>query len=437
MTETETQEPEAESVSEEETSEPETVIEENETVAEPEVSEVDSEAEAIEETVAEEAIEQPEETDGEEVLSPEEEFETAEDELLNAEPEDGKYQLWLGTVQVTEANCNNILKKTKNGKPTASFDPKTDTLTLNDPEITEINNQGNAVIHARGMNLVVTGTATFKSITNVREDQKDINGIYVRDGSLTVSGKDTAIDIEVKDIGLMAVGEPVENSILTVSDATLKINSKELMGIYTVHAVFKNVVMNVATKSTGIITFGNLTVNGGYIQALTSEEELAGCIGAAGTFKLSNAVITVPEEGALTKKGDLTYVAMPDEDKSPAQNVIIARQFAATFHSNYTNGPKDRVQNWIYNEETTLNANKFTRKGYTFTGWNTKADGKGTRYADQAKIPVNRSLELYAQWKPINYSITCKLNGGTVSKKNPASYNAETASFTLNNPTKK
>lgn len=47
---------------------------------------------------------------------------------------------------------------------------------------------------------------------------------------------------------------------------------------------------------------------------------------------------------------------------------------------------------------TALNANAFTRENYTFAGWNTKADGTGDAYADEATITVTSATTLYAQW---------------------------------------
>ena len=48
---------------------------------------------------------------------------------------------------------------------------------------------------------------------------------------------------------------------------------------------------------------------------------------------------------------------------------------------------------------TVLRANKFTRSGYGFLGWNTRADGTGTFYADQAKYTMGFFRDtLYAQW---------------------------------------
>ena len=49
-----------------------------------------------------------------------------------------------------------------------------------------------------------------------------------------------------------------------------------------------------------------------------------------------------------------------------------------------------------------LNPNLYVREGYTFNGWNTKADGTGTAYSDQEVMTfnsgANRKIILYAQW---------------------------------------
>ena len=48
-----------------------------------------------------------------------------------------------------------------------------------------------------------------------------------------------------------------------------------------------------------------------------------------------------------------------------------------------------------------LAANTFTRDGYDFTGWNTKADGSGTSYTNKQIITLTQDITLYAQWKVI------------------------------------
>ena len=65
---------------------------------------------------------------------------------------------------------------------------------------------------------------------------------------------------------------------------------------------------------------------------------------------------------------------------------------------------------------TTAEAGVFLRKGHTFAGWNTKADGTGTAYqagADVAYPAEGRTLTLYAQWRPITYKVRFDGNGAT------------------------
>ncbi|WP_315911006.1 InlB B-repeat-containing protein [Xylanibacillus composti] len=51
-----------------------------------------------------------------------------------------------------------------------------------------------------------------------------------------------------------------------------------------------------------------------------------------------------------------------------------------------------------------------TRTGYTFTGWNTAADGEGDPF--EATTAVTDSLTVYAQWEAIPYTVTFDKNGG-------------------------
>lgn len=49
--------------------------------------------------------------------------------------------------------------------------------------------------------------------------------------------------------------------------------------------------------------------------------------------------------------------------------------------------------------ETEVTADKPARKGYSFVGWNTAADGSGMSYEAGAKIKLTAPVTLYAQWK--------------------------------------
>ena len=78
------------------------------------------------------------------------------------------------------------------------------------------------------------------------------------------------------------------------------------------------------------------------------------------------------------------------------------------------------------------------RTGYTFTGWNTEADGSGTTYETNTTFVISEMITLYAQWTPDEYTIAYDLNGGTLpeGESNPVTYTIESEAITLVNPTK-
>ena len=71
-----------------------------------------------------------------------------------------------------------------------------------------------------------------------------------------------------------------------------------------------------------------------------------------------------------------------------------------------------------YDVERSLTKNGYALTGWTFTGWNTSANGNGTSYADEAKV-VNQTatnggrITLYAQWRANTYTVTYNKNNAT------------------------
>ena len=67
-------------------------------------------------------------------------------------------------------------------------------------------------------------------------------------------------------------------------------------------------------------------------------------------------------------------------------------------------------------ESVNVAENVFTRNNYTFTGWNTQADGKGTAYkADDSFTLTDKDTVLYAQWSknaPAQVNVSYDANGG-------------------------
>ena len=76
------------------------------------------------------------------------------------------------------------------------------------------------------------------------------------------------------------------------------------------------------------------------------------------------------------------------------------RTHKVTFVPNANNvRNKMEDQEVVEGTDTELSKNEFKRRGFTFTGWNTQRDGKGTPYDDKAVVNLKEDLKLYAQWK--------------------------------------
>ncbi len=83
-----------------------------------------------------------------------------------------------------------------------------------------------------------------------------------------------------------------------------------------------------------------------------------------------------------------------------------------TFHSNTASDTRS-AQTVYEGEECKLAKNTFANEGFLFKEWNTKADGSGTAYADEALVNLDASIELYAQWRPEKATLTFDPAGGT------------------------
>ena len=76
-----------------------------------------------------------------------------------------------------------------------------------------------------------------------------------------------------------------------------------------------------------------------------------------------------------------------------------------------------------------------TRTGYMCDGWAMSPDGPKV-YDLGGTYTANSDATLYAHWNMEEYSITYDLRGGTLATPNPTTYNVNSASITLNNPTR-
>ena len=122
---------------------------------------------------------------------------------------------------------------------------------------------------------------------------------------------------------------------------------------------------------------------------------------------------------------------LEDMDLSSGNFTILPRYYQVIYNSNEYEVPaknKTVKQTCRHRTEYTLLPNSFTRKHYSFAGWNTAPDGSGVSYADGASFTdlapdaVGASVVLYAQWNPERYPLLYALNGGENHPGNPETY---------------
>ena len=123
-----------------------------------------------------------------------------------------------------------------------------------------------------------------------------------------------------------------------------------------------------------------------------------------GNTSLGNGTAKTYTINSLTDAASV-FVAF---EKIPASTYIV------TFDANGGDDGTMNSQSFTENVPQNLADNEFTRTGYTFTGWNTAADGTGTSYTDGQSVTLTTAgLTLYAQWTANQYTITLDKQGGT------------------------
>ncbi len=110
-------------------------------------------------------------------------------------------------------------------------------------------------------------------------------------------------------------------------------------------------------------------------------------------------------------------------------------QYTVTYNGNGNTGGSVPVDTNTYEEGATVtvlgNTGSLVKTGYTFTGWNTAANGSGTSYtAGQTFAMGSSNVTLYAQWTALpTYTVTYDGNGnsgGSVPTDGTAYYQNDT-----------
>ena len=116
------------------------------------------------------------------------------------------------------------------------------------------------------------------------------------------------------------------------------------------------------------------------------------------------------ENGSCVISSDVTFMA-----RWTAKDT-----YTVTYNANGAEDVTVPTDTTAYQKDATVTVkNGLTREGYTFNGWNTQADGKGTPYQPGATFTITGNTTLYAMWTANEaHTVTYNANGGTGTPPN-------------------
>ena len=163
---------------------------------------------------------------------------------------------------------------------------------------------------------------------------------------------------------------------------------------------------------------GNITIRGGTVVAEGGKSAVgigSGSFGECGDIVITDGVAKVTaiagENSAYSIGADANVgensvgsitIGGDEFEEGIAESPFTFLAYKVAFNANGGSGTM-KNQRLVYGKETSLSKNVFTRSGFLFAEWNTKADGKGNPYKDKAEVKdltdkPGATVKLYAQW---------------------------------------
>ena len=129
-----------------------------------------------------------------------------------------------------------------------------------------------------------------------------------------------------------------------------------------------------------------------------------------------HALVTTYGEWSANEDGTITRDVTKNCTYCGYEEKVTEYQVKLTYDANGGEGAIDSATG-AAGESVTVAENGFNRNDYTFTGWNTQADGKGTAYKPGDNFTLtDEDTVLYAQWSknaPAQVNVSYDANGGT------------------------
>lgn len=238
--------------------------------------------------------------------------------------EEKVYPVWVGDVQVSEENKDNVL-----GDGTVKFDPKTSTLTLSNAKITapkgEKDNDTSGIWSTEDLNILLKGQNTIYSVPAIGENANSIGILaydydnekakdltIAGDGSLMIYGAKSESDYGT---GIGAEDLKIKSGTVTIKDIPGK---KDSVGL-DLNGNFKmlNGKLMITTKNArstyGLFAGGNIDIQAGDIQIKTGD--------ALGTTDDDGYTVAIKANKKLDIRGGNVQVIAGDSKENNSQGI--------------------------------------------------------------------------------------------------------------------
>lgn len=171
------------------------------------------------------------------------------------QPESENYDLWVAGTQVTKSNQSDVL-----GDGTVSYDPTTNTLTLNDADLTLDGDAGGycCIDSQLAEELTITGTATLSNADGILTE----GPLTLKDATLTLTGN---IDGDIGEDAIRAGSSDeditIQNSTVTIAGTNAEGNFFQF-GIRCGKLTVANSTLNVKAGGSAIVAADEMEVSG-------------------------------------------------------------------------------------------------------------------------------------------------------------------------------
>ena len=302
------------------------------------------------------------------------------------------YEVWIGDVQITETNKDDVL-----GDGKVSFDPESHTLTLKNAVLDKISTK-----KEKGGAPTVSANICAREALIIKGSAKLTNGYTgITLGSLSAKNSltiDADLDIEVVNAGITAIFNN-----LYIQGGNININSDVacIAGMYN-NMIISGGKLKLKSGKTGIIGYGSLIINGAEIESEGSEGAIVFDGIDYSTIEIYSPSFIETPAGAKVGKvkvQDKDALGLIDASGNKVTSLKIGtksgvEKVTVTFDLN-GHGSGTMIPRVVGKGDKVCRPADPSDRELVFSDWYTEAACENKYNFD---TPVNDDLTLYAEW---------------------------------------